>query len=302
MIVPVNEVLASPITIILTLTCVHFLIQVIIYNFILDSRSITNLSRALFSGYNPLTIVLSPSLLILLTFLVSEYVNLKIDISQLWILSISMYVMGSAFMMVIGRLRLVLTFRWFFYNISALILASATVHAINQSSLGINIKFYAGVWILLFACVFWLTLLNYGHEFYYQNALASSLYKKYRKKYQSLIRVEIMAVPELVDIFFTIMTIEQINRPGVFRSFERMLFFTGKITTTGIMQVSSKKYLSNTESILAAQGIVLKQYKSYKSGNTGNRSLVSSIAFIYNPADSYIDMINGAYSYLTSLD
>ena len=302
MIVLISELLASPIMIILLITIIYFVLQIVLYNYIFDSISILNLSTAFFSGYDPLNIVLSPSLMILSTFLLSEYLNLEIEIDQLWILGISMSVISSVAMILIGRVRLVLTFKWLLYSMIAIILAAGMINITNQSKPEIATSVYSAIWLVLMICLAWRTLINYGHEYYYQNALASALYKKYKKKYHYLLSEEMLANPELMDIFFTIMTIEQMNRPGVFRLFERIFFFTGKITTTGIMQVSSKKYLSNPESILAAQDIVLKQYRSYTSDNTSHKNLVTSIAFIYNPADSYIELINGAYGYLTSLD
>lgn len=93
------------------------------------------------------------------------------------------------------------------------------------------------------------------------------------------------------------MLTEDINRPPAFRFAERVFFFTKKIKTTGIMQVTSKKKLSDEESIELAQKIILSSYNKNKTLAKDEYDLVAKIAQDYN-GGGYGGEVTVNYSFL----
>lgn len=78
---------------------------------------------------------------------------------------------------------------------------------------------------------------------------------------------------------------EDINRPPVIRLIEKILFPSGIIKTTGIMQVTSKKLLTDKQSIQKAQDIILKSYNKHRTAVLNELeydTLVNKIADDYN--------------------
>lgn len=287
----------SPELILILLVVACFLTELMLYNFLFNFISIRNLSASFSSSYDPVRIILIPSLLVWLSYYLSQKYNTNTYTSALWMLSLAISLTNAFAMTMIGRLSVVLTGRWIIYRLESLILSLVLIASIeNYSRLMISsTAIIISTTLLIF--VTWRTLVDYGYHDYYEKALAEYLNAKYRKKYSSLLNEEMANLPELTNIFFTIMTIEQMNRPGIFRLFERLLFSSGKITTTGIMQVASKQYLSNKESIFAAQKIILKEYKRYTLSGS-KKSLVATIASVYNPADSYIELVTTTHDHL----
>lgn len=81
-------------------------------------------------------------------------------------------------------------------------------------------------------------------------------------------------------LFYTVMLIEDSNRPWWFRLTERMFFWTKRVRTTGIMQVKSPKRLSDRESVRMSIPIVQKIWNSFvmqvaELGRGGDDAIVS---------------------------
>lgn len=72
-----------------------------------------------------------------------------------------------------------------------------------------------------------------------------SYMRMYDKELPATFRQDVL----LRALFYTIMLVEDSNRPKWFRFLERLLFWTGKIRSTGIMQVRSSRKLTDLESV-----------------------------------------------------
>ena len=79
---------------------------------------------------------------------------------------------------------------------------------------------------------------------------------KYIRDYDEMLPERFSSDLLLRAFFFTVMLIEDSNRPNWFRMAERVGFRFGIVKTTGIMQVRSKKVLSDEESVAASLPII----------------------------------------------
>ncbi len=109
-------------------------------------------------------------------------------------------------------------------------------------------------------------------------------YKKFKEKYIELLEPEFGVHTDLRAAFFSIMIVEDMNRGVIFRHVENFLHRFGLVKTTGIMQVSSARLLSDKESIAKAQEIISRAYR--KSGS-GGYSLIREISEEYNSGYEY---------------
>lgn len=94
---------------------------------------------------------------------------------------------------------------------------------------------------------------------------------EYGRKYSPLLPERFMHDPLLWDIFFTIMAIEDGNRPSVIRAFERAACTLGLAKTTGIMQQKSDKPLSDEESVVLAAAYIEKMWDRFLAGFARSR-------------------------------
>lgn len=100
----------------------------------------------------------------------------------------------------------------------------------------------------------------------------------------------------LYNLIIAVIIYEQFNRPKFARIIERMLFWTERVKTSGIMQVKSKKHLSDTESIKIGAKILENSYLKYseeqgKSNkyeyNTSERKTIAD----YNRDNQYVSEV-----------
>lgn len=85
----------------------------------------------------------------------------------------------------------------------------------------------------------------------------------YERRFGDLLTKRYSQDPLLRTIFFTIMAIEDSNRPEAWRFFERIACSLGVAKTTGIMQQQSDDPLSDNESVLLAVKYVEKMWDRY---------------------------------------
>lgn len=131
--------------------------------------------------------------------------------------------------------------------------------------------------------------------------LYAKLYLDYYKDYQSLLSVEFKKSKELQRVFFAILITEDLNRPKVFRFFERLFFPLGFIKTTGIMQVTSNHKLTDKSSVFLAQKLIGEYYKDVSKRHTSDYMKLVDIAYLYNGTDGYATSIVYSYFTLTEL-
>jgi hypothetical protein len=139
------------------------------------------------------------------------------------------------------------------------------------------------------------------------NGNVYALYAKYSKHFDQIIAPYFRKDPVAYRLLFAIMISEDINRPGIVRLTERMLFPFKNIATTGIMQVTAKEYLSNQKSVSIAQEIIKGSYNRNKREVKEEYSLVRAVANDYNGgvypelvADIYFILKEREYKYSKS--
>lgn len=102
----------------------------------------------------------------------------------------------------------------------------------------------------------------------------------------------------LSTVLFSIMAIEDMNRPRVIRLLENVAQLRLKRLTTGIMQMRSDQVLSDPESInLAAQKICAVAADSTETRD----AILKKIANDYNGASEYVEDLRVAYGAIESL-
>lgn len=127
------------------------------------------------------------------------------------------------------------------------------------------------------------------------------LYAKYSKHFDQIITTYFKKDPVAYRLLFAIMISEDINRPGIVRLAERMLFPFKNIATTGIMQVTAKEYLSNQKSVTIAQELIKGSYKRNKRDYKEEYSLVRAVANDYN-GGVYPELVADIYFILKEHD
>lgn len=113
-----------------------------------------------------------------------------------------------------------------------------------------------------------------------------SLKSKYEACFSSRFREDLC----LQALFYTFALVEDSNRPSWRRRLERMLFFTGLVKTTGLMQMASdEKALSDKESVELSLPIIEKIW---------NRYLLNTGCVLFSADDPYMFCFSDSvYSY-----
>lgn len=140
-------------------------------------------------------------------------------------------------------------------------------------------------------------------ELYRKNVLR--LFSKYHVQFNRTIGPLFKKDPIAFRILFAIMIAEDTNRPGIVRLVERALFPYRTISTTGIMQVTAKEYLSNNKSVVIAQEIIGASYQRHSTKIKEDYGLVRAVAYDYNGgvypelvADIYFILKEKRFKYL----
>jgi hypothetical protein len=118
----------------------------------------------------------------------------------------------------------------------------------------------------------------------------------FQKKYGKIINAKIDS-DQLKGIIYSILIIENFNRPKIVRLFEYLSFFiTKKPHTMGVMQYYSTEYINSKQSVILGIEKIKNGYtkliKQYENGTIEYYSewnLKSQIANIYNTGTDYSD-------------
>lgn len=106
----------------------------------------------------------------------------------------------------------------------------------------------------------------------------------YVRKFEKYLPLRYKQDPLLWDIFFTIMAIEDSNRPPAFRVLERMACALKLAKTTGIMQQNGGKPLTDKESVQLAVVYVETMWDSFlRSYAKSDRMNSEAVALIFGP-------------------
>lgn len=96
-----------------------------------------------------------------------------------------------------------------------------------------------------------------------------------------------------VRLVLAICVVENIQRPSWVRKLERIKSFVFKKGSYGIMQVQSKKYLNDKESVKLAVDNYFAGHPNYRPDSLDIRRLVER----YNKDERYVDLVLHAYHY-----
>ena len=159
-----------------------------------------------------------------------------------------------------------------------------------------------GIWLAVITCLFG-TIIKGIYNMFETNIskqnerivkYVKNRYNKFRQKYDSEIFTKNTDIRCLI---YAIMIYENYNRPWLARKFEYLKLIIFKKATLGIMQVSSKKYISDKESIEKAVNIVndcfFKQKKSI-----GLEEKIENVLFEYNGSRKYVEEVKYIYDIL----
>lgn len=240
-------------------------------------------------GYNLIYRILSPAIFISFSTLVLYGLGFPYFTKNIWLVSVYYYVINIASLLLLRRFELVNKFLYIFIFLSSIGISywlyKYALQYGPQAILPDSANFRTEWWFIVIA--YFYSLLNeytpnYSVEHKRKHILLYKRYKSLSCKYDVLLMKDINQNELLRLIFYAIMITEDINRPPFVRWIERLLFITGKIKTTGIMQVTSNKILSDKESVLLAQKIILSSYKKNYIPNIGEYDLVFKISNDYN--------------------
>lgn len=113
-------------------------------------------------------------------------------------------------------------------------------------------------WVLVAAFVYALfNQWNSDRSFDFAESWAVPRYYELHDKYAGLLLHPFDSEETLQDLFFSVMVVEDFQRPASVRLVERLLAKVRLAKTTGIMQVTSTEALSDEESVRLAQPILL---------------------------------------------
>ena len=107
-------------------------------------------------------------------------------------------------------------------------------------------------------------------------------YFQFKSKYYNLIPMNNKIVAYLA---YSIMIVENLNRPKIFRMFEYLKFLIRGDATIGIMQVKSNKIISDEKSIEIGYNKILNSYKKYF--NQEDEQYIRKIILDYNDDTDY---------------
>lgn len=107
------------------------------------------------------------------------------------------------------------------------------------------------------------TTLNYSKPYYSHIDTSEKRLFEYERQYGSMLPDRFSSDPLLRCVFFSIMAIEDSNRPKGFRFLERIACTIGIAHSSGIMQQKSDRPLSDRESVELATGYIERMWDSF---------------------------------------
>jgi hypothetical protein len=150
-----------------------------------------------------------------------------------------------------------------------------------------------------------------------KNAYLSHRYQLYNKRYGQTVSTAIDN-PTLEALVYSVMIYEAFNRPRAFRLLESVAFFVGRSKTLGIMQITTKRYISDSESVVLAcnkitsdarsanEDLEKKDYSVYTSLTPDNlrdlkeQDLINEILKRYNGGSLYQSQVLGIFRQIKS--
>lgn len=240
--------------------------------------------------------VLTPVVFIIILSAILYHFNLDKYVVNIYYVSIFYVSFRALFNISIGRAFLVNWKKQFLYGFFIVALSYLVYQKIivtKQNLLPDFANIANELWIIIL--VFLYTLIN---NFPASNSGAEarkfeyvkSMFGFIEKKYSKIINPVVNGNVRLKQIIYAIIIHENFNRPKVYRLIEYLSrLFTYKEKTYGIMQVRSKRAISDTQSVEIGTKIILddfneliREYKSKIENREDNDYYYNSIAYIDN--------------------
>ena len=257
---------------------------------------------------NIIATILAPPLLILITALVLISNNRTWLLHDLWLVALFIFLLRSLIMVLAGRHYSVRLADWFMSGICSVLLGYLVNGLISYSQRSLHVSttnIAALLWSFGVLASFYLMYHIFPKKFtdiHTNRRFLSELYVKYYKRYGPLLNKAFKKDEVLQRVFFAILITEDLNRPRIFRFFERLAFPFGFISTTGIMQVTSKSALSDKKSVILAQRLIHEYYQAACEQYSSEYLRLKEVAYLYNDGDFYVELIVYCYFTLTELE
>lgn len=258
-------------------------------------------------GYNLLYRILSPVVFISFVAVILYELKLPTLISNIWLVSVYYFAYNFIALLVMRKFELINKLLYFVIVFSGITLSywvySTTLRFGLNAILPDAGGFKTELWLIIIGYFYYL-LNNFTPDFRAEygrkNQFLLNRYKALSQKYDKFLLSDFKSKDLLRLIFYSIMITEDINRPPLIRKVENLLFFTGRIKTTGIMQVTNDKILSDKESIVLAGKIIAESYKKHFNTKDSDYVIASKIAEDYN-AGGYGTTVMQNFNSLKSL-
>lgn len=252
-------------------------------------------------GYNLVYRILSPTVFITVISIIFYAIGLSSLLRNIWLIVIYYFIYQTISLLLLKRFALVNKFLYLIIVLLSILLAYQVYISTLQYGLSAILPESSGfkteIWILIFAYLYGV-LNEYvpgASENKRMERFLISRYEKLSEIYNSKLTKEFKENAFLRWVFYSIMITEDINRPPFVRLLERVLFFTKRVSTSGIMQVKSNRPLSDLESIKLAQKIILDSFRKHSKEGNSDFGLFFSIASDYNGGEYSRDLINNNY-------
>lgn len=128
-------------------------------------------------------------------------------------------------------------------------------------------------------------------------------YFRFKKRYIKYISYK---NANYLAIFFSIMIMENYNRPWYLRIIEYSLFISRKVIykevnmTLGIMQIRTPRLIGNITSVRLADKFIYEEYIKYSFEES--TAMIEGITYKYNPSKLYREEILKIYNYIIAAD
>ena len=275
-----------------------------------DSSEEQPIFNILYRSFTPVVFILVVSVFL-------DKINLFYLTKNIYITTIFYFLIRFIFILIIGRLRIT---NWVKYILTAFI--SIFISYIVYKNF-IEKRYFPLPTEQEITTALWFAIIGYIYKVI-KDISISSLdnsrklnYVKHKHdcfshKYGSIIEeaigtdIDNSIIEKQKALIYSILIYEDFNRHILCRFMERLLFGTGRIKTSGIMQVTSDVYLSNQDSVKKGACILIEKYNEvykdkYNDTQDKNHSLYAarreSIKH-YNPDISYINEVESIYNLL----
>lgn len=269
-----------------------------------------------------------PSVFIVIISWLLQITNQDILTKNIWLIVVFYWVVRILYILIILNRASLTNYVYEFISLTISVVSSLIVYYVFieyciQNNISVFLsrdELRSGIAFSLFlyaVSIIWKIINNNGlfsrERIYHEDIIFKDLRRRTRKLYQKYgafvrnvfsqnLDEDIFSEKEffLVRLFFSIMIVEDINRPYLIRKFETFIHHTFRRNvpmTVGIMQVTSTKPLNDKESIIEAVKFFIRILKEKLEETNGNPaiddySIECAIVDSYNRNDDYFSEVD----------